>query len=109
MDRVIELEDTIRREVEDYAGSVYKAKTYFITDSKRHIYVVVVIPDHDHPTDTKPAVVVMARIVGNQVIIDEDITDRPLYEELLRCGIPREHIVLAYAGETLPQQSSEWT
>jgi hypothetical protein len=41
----------------------------------------------------------MARVVGETVLIDEDITDRPLWEELVRAGIPRERIVLLYAGE----------
>jgi hypothetical protein len=45
----------------------------------------------------------MARVVGNKVIIEEDTTDRPLVEALIRCGIPREHIILVYAGETLAE------
>ena len=69
--------------------------------------VDLVIPDQDHPTDKKPAIVMMARIVDHIIVIDEDITDRPLYEELMRCGIPREQIVLAYAGETLADESGK--
>jgi hypothetical protein len=38
-----------------------------------------------------------------KVIIDEDTTDRPLVEELIRWDIPREQIILAYAGETLAE------
>lgn len=45
------------------------------------------------------------RVTGAKVVIHEDITDRPLYEELLRCGIPSDKIVLAYAGETLPEET----
>jgi hypothetical protein len=45
---------------------------------------------------------VMAHIEGDVVIIDEDLTDRPLVEALVRAGIPREKIVLAYTGEPLP-------
>ena len=107
MDRVAELEDIVRREIQDYAGLAYKAKAYFIADAEQHIYTVVVVPDRDYPTHAKSGVVVMARILDDHVIIDEDITDRPLYEELLRCGIPRDQIVLAYAGEHLPDSSAE--
>jgi vancomycin permeability regulator SanA len=46
---------------------------------------------------------VMARVVGDKVIIDEDTTDRPLWKELVAAGIPREQIILTYAGETLPE------
>jgi hypothetical protein len=46
----------------------------------------------------------MARVVGDKIFIDEDTTDKPLYEALMaNAGIPREQIVLAYAGETPPQ------
>jgi hypothetical protein len=106
MVRIAELEDIIRQEIESYTGEVYKATSYLITDSKQHTYIVVVVPDHDYPTRAKPGIVVMARVVGDKVVIDEDITDRPLYEELMRAGIPREQIVLAYAGETLSGESA---
>jgi hypothetical protein len=45
---------------------------------------------------------IMARVIDDSVVVESDKTDRPLYEELLRAGISREHIVLAYEGESLP-------
>lgn len=51
----------------------------------------------------------MARVVGDMVVIDEDITDRPLVNELVRAGIPREKIVLLYAGEQVPTENGEET
>jgi hypothetical protein len=102
MDRVDELTQIVQREVEDYSGPAYKSTTYYVADEKRQTYLVVIVPDDDYPINLKAGVVVMARIVDDKVVIDEDITDRPLYEELLRAGIPREKIVLAYAGERLP-------
>lgn len=48
----------------------------------------------------------MARIVGDSVIIEHDVTDRPLLHELMRAGIPREQIILTYAGEPLPQPNT---
>jgi hypothetical protein len=46
---------------------------------------------------------VLAQVVGDKVIILEDRTDKPLYEALMiNGGIPREQIILAYAGESLP-------
>jgi hypothetical protein len=103
MDRLNELVEVVRREVADYAdANTYKATTYYSRDDGQQLYSVIVVPDL--PRAFPARVVVMARIVGNQVIIDEDTTDRPLYEELMRCGIPREQIVLAYAGETLADE-----
>ncbi len=45
--------------------------------------------------------VVLARVVGDYVIVEEDLTDRPLVDRLVAAGIPREKIILAYAGEPL--------
>lgn len=42
-------------------------------------------------------------VVNNKTIINKDTTDRPLVDELVRAGIPRDQIVLAYAGEKLPE------
>jgi hypothetical protein len=42
------------------------------------------------------------------VVIDEDTSvDKPLYEALMtNGGVPREKIILAYRGETLPEESA---
>ena len=103
MDRVIDLEAIVQREVEDYAsGGSWKTTFYPVSDTVRQHYTVLAIPDY--PRKSRAGIVVAARIVGVKVIIDEDNTDRPLVEELMRAGIPREQIILAYAGETLPPQ-----
>ncbi|MDZ4766279.1 MAG: element excision factor XisI family protein [Chloroflexota bacterium] len=44
---------------------------------------------------------VMVRVVDDFVVIEHDIHDRPLWQALVRAGVPREKIVLAYVGETL--------
>jgi hypothetical protein len=108
MDRVDDLTAIVQHEVADYANvRDWKATSYYIGDEKQQRYTVVVIPEEDHPLVSHTGVIVMARIVGNKVIIDEDITDKPLYEELIQRGIPREQIVLAYAGEKLPVEPEE--
>jgi hypothetical protein len=38
----------------------------------------------------------------DRIIIDEDTTDRPLVDALISAGVPREKIVLLYAGEEAP-------
>jgi hypothetical protein len=105
MARIAELSPTIQQIVEAYGrGKTYGAVTYPVVDPTRQIYTVIVVPDY--PRKFNSGVAVMARVVGDTVVIDEDITDRPLWEELVRAGVPREKIVLTYAGETLPEQSS---
>lgn len=106
MDRVIDLTAIVQREVADYAHvEDWKAQSYSVEDDKHGIYTVITVPQEDHPLLKKANVTVMARVVGDHVIVEHDITDRPLYKELMRSGIPREQIILAYAGEKLPDDN----
>jgi hypothetical protein len=91
-----------RREVDLYAGNMAGAKLYPVLDDQNQTYAVIVVPDN---AKDRPAwAVVLARVVGDYVVIDEDTTDKPLVDALMiNGGIPRERIILAYAGETLPE------
>lgn len=100
MERIIDLTTIVQREVEDYSGPALKATMYSLVDHAQRIYSVVVVPDLPRPFPAR--VVVMARIVDGYVIIDEDTTDRPLWQELVQSGIPREKIICLYAGEQIP-------
>jgi hypothetical protein len=43
----------------------------------------------------------VVRLIGEKVIIERDVNDKPLVDALLQAGIPRGQIVLAYAGESV--------
>src|SRR5690349_6295261 len=107
MDRIATLAHIVQHEVELYnEGGTYKAQTFALSDGKRQTYAVIVVPDLPRPFPAR--VVVMARVVGDYVVIDEDTTDKPLVDALMiNGGIPREQIVLAYAGETLPEPNTK--
>ena len=48
-------------------------------------------------------------MVDEKIIIEEDTTtDKPLYDALMfNAHIPREQIILAYAGEKAPDEPQE--
>lgn len=96
MDRVDNLTVTVQREVAEYATASPNATAYYVEDCDQRLFVVISVPMRN---PQKATVMVMARIVGNVIIIDSDKTDHPLYEALMEAGIAREQIVLAYAGE----------
>ena len=89
-------------EIQRYVGDAFEATLYGLYDDVNQIYAVTVI--EDDATHRPAWVVVMAKVVDDKVIILEDtLLDKPLYEALMKNGgIPRENIVLAYAGEALP-------
>lgn len=105
MDRIEEINTIVRQEIIEYNhANDYKAKGYFLEDSRQRVYSIIIVPNHDHPFVHKPDIMMMARVIEDKVVIDEDRTDRPLYQSLVRAGIPREQIILSYAGEKLPAE-----
>jgi hypothetical protein len=97
MDQLIQI---VRQEVRKYAssGEGANARLFPVLDDEYKTYSVIAV---DYPTRTHEAslVVVLARVVDDKVIIEEDTTDKPLVDALMQKGIPREKIILAYAGE----------
>lgn len=102
MERVSDLTAIVEREVASYAEvDCWKCRVFFIADKQRQVYAVLAVDDLPRP---HPAQIdVMARIVGNRILIEEDITDRLLVDALIEAGVPREQIILVYQGETLPE------
>ena len=108
MDRTLEqitteaLAEITRREVSLYAATSDTATFYPVLDDEHRTYAVVVV---EHFRRNSPAwVFVMARVVGDKVIIEEDTTlEKHLVDALVHNGgIPRENIILAYKGELAP-------
>ena len=93
-------------EVKKYAGSGRGAniRLFALLDDEHRTYAVNAVSYPRTERNKYAGVVVLARISGDKIIIEieEDATDKPLYEALLQQGIPRERIVLAYAGEKIP-------
>ena len=107
MDRVKDLTQIVQREVADYNNVIaWKSQSFYLQDLEHQVYLVIDLPNPDHPLVKNPAIILMARVVKDKVVIDEDKTDKPLYEALMaNAGIPRSQIILAYAGESLPSES----
>jgi hypothetical protein len=96
-----ELETVTRTEVEKYVAISYTSTYYALLDDAQKLYTVVSVPNLPRPWPSR--VVVMAHVVGDKVIIIEDNTDKPLVDALMvNGGVPRDQIILAYAGEPVP-------
>ncbi len=98
MDRGDILTETVRDVINSYATEGYDgtgaaSKLYYVENPDEHIFCVVAPYDL---SDQKALLVVMARMVNNQVIIDEDNTSVSLYSELVKAGIPENQIIMAW-------------
>ena len=100
MDRIVDLAATLEQAVADYAWDEEESFAYFLKDATRQMYAVLIIPV-DKPQESLP--IVAAHLTKDQrVVIDTDLTDKPLYKALMLAGVPREQMVLAYKGEPWP-------
>ncbi|MCL4256443.1 MAG: XisI protein [Anaerolineae bacterium] len=96
------LTQILKESVRAYAGNGRGANILLfpILDDDHQIYAVTAV---DYPTrDDVALVMVLARVVGDVIVIEEDTTDKKLVDALLQRGISRQQIVLAYLGEPLP-------
>lgn len=98
MDHLVE---TVKETVFWYAGSSPHTKTFRLENEAEHIYAVTILDTKNRQLDA--SVVVIARVQGDWVIIEEDLTDRPLVDRLVAAGVPRDKIILAYMGEPVPE------
>lgn len=92
-----ELTGVVKREIADYSGEGIRSISYGLFDPEHQIYAVVDVPDVPRPFP--PALILMVRIEGDKIIIDEDIHDRPFADRLIKAGVPREKIVVIPSGE----------
>jgi hypothetical protein len=98
------LASIVKEVVFSYASGGLNLRTFPLSNEEQGVYGVNVV---DWPERHRSAgVVVLARIEGDQVIIEEDLTDRPLVEALVAAGISREQIVLKYAEPSTADQPS---
>ncbi|MBA3868997.1 MAG: XisI protein [Anaerolineae bacterium] len=101
----LSLAEISHREVERYVGYSDQSTMYFLSDDDHQVYTVIDIPHIPRSYSTE--IVVMARVVGDYIVIDEDTTDKLLVEALIiNAGLPREKIILAYQGELIPTSAS---
>jgi hypothetical protein len=85
-----------RETVRAYATRGLNSKAFALLDDEQGYYAVNTV---SYPERKRPmGVMVMARVVDGQVIIEVD--------ELVAAGIPRERIILAYIGEAPPQSEN---
>ncbi len=94
MDRLIE---TLRQTLEGYVGDALNGYSY-LTESKDGTAFTVVSVGY-LPDKRIVDVSLIVRLVGDRIVIERDVNDKPLVDALLQANIPREQIVLAYAGE----------
>jgi hypothetical protein len=98
MDRV---ETTVHDVIAEYAKPGLNAISYLTLSEDRRVIAVVDVSVQKGQRYSDVGLLV--RLVDDWIVIEYDANSDPLYEALMQAGIPRERIILAYAGETIPE------
>jgi XisI protein len=97
--------DTIReiliRELEKYTGKAFNGYSFLAVSRDQAHFVITSVGYVRGQRIVNTAMIV--EIVSNKIVIDRDIYDKQLVDALLQASVPREQIILAYAGEPVPE------
>ncbi len=94
MDR---LKDKLRTVLAGYTGEAINGHSYLTESGDGTVFTVVSVGDLPDKRIVDAGLIV--RVVGERIIIERDVNDKPLVDALLQAQLPRQKIVLAYAGE----------
>lgn len=91
------------QELEKYAGKAYNGYIYLTSNQEQTHFVITSIGQIRGKRVVNTAII--AQLVNDTIIIDRDVFDKTLAEALIAAGVPRNHIILAYAGEPVPESA----
>ena len=83
-----------------YTGKGLNGTSYLTCNTDKNIFAVISIGDLQHEHIANSGLIV--RLIDDFIVIEQDMNNKILLDALLQAGVPREKIVLAYAGEKLP-------
>jgi hypothetical protein len=95
------LNERVKEVVAGYAGKVLNGYSYLTQNEDGSVFTVVVVGRVQGKHISGVSLVV--RIADDLVIVERDQNDKIVLDALLQAGIPREQIILAYAGELVPE------
>ena len=95
------LKQTVRDVVEGYAGKVLNGYSTLTQSEDGSVYTVVDVAQAKGKHISGVSLIV--RIVADKVIIERDQNDKVAVDALMQAGIKCDDIILAYAGEAVPE------
>jgi len=97
------LKETLVQALRGYTGKAFNGESYLTTSEDGQRFVVISISTANGKRIVNAGLVV--QIANDLIIIDKDINNKMLVNALLQAGIARDQIILAYAGESIPQKA----
>ncbi len=95
------LTSIVRDVMSGYAVEGENGYSYLTQNMDGDVFTVVYIGKYEGETSVDTGLLV--RIMSNRVVILHDQNDKQLVDALMQAGVPRDQIVLAYAGESVEE------
>ncbi len=93
------LSEALSHAMAGYAGRALNGYSYLTSSADGQVFAIVSVARLRDQRIVDAGLI--ARIVNESIVIEQDINDKPLVDALVAAGVPRARIVLAYAGETV--------
>src|SRR4051794_30649203 len=95
------LKETLIKVLESYTGKAFNGYSYMTSSADQKHFVVTSVGNVKDQRIVNIGLIV--QFIDDVIIIDRDINNKPLVDALLQAGVPRSRIILAYAGEPVPE------
>jgi hypothetical protein len=95
------LKEILRREMQAYAVVGLNGYSNLTTNTEGSLLTIISTAIVNGQRLSMASLI--ARLEQDAVIIEHDVNSKPLVDALLQAGVPRERIILAYAGEPVPE------
>ena len=95
------LKASLKEVLVGYVKPAFNGRTFLTVNPEETWFIVTGVGKTRSGRVVNTAIIV--EIVDNMLIIDRDINSKPLVNELVAAGVPREQIILAYMGEDVPE------
>ena len=94
------LKEILKETLDTYTGRALIGTSYLTASTDDNFFTVTTVAENTEKRVVNHSLTV--RIESDLIIIEEDINNKPLVDALVQNGIDRKHIILAYAGESIP-------
>ncbi len=95
------LKETLQNVMKAYAGKGLNGYSYMTSSDDGQFFTVVSVGHVRGKQIVETGLAV--HLVKDKIIIERDVNDKILADALIQAGVPREQIILAYAGETVEE------
>ncbi|MHB8629402.1 MAG: element excision factor XisI family protein [Aggregatilineales bacterium] len=96
------LPEVVRTVVKDYAVKGANFESFLTISPDGQVFTVVDVAKNDQG-HRFTATSLFVHLLNGRVVVEHDDNDKPLVDALIQSGVSSENIILAYAGEPVPE------